>query len=60
MPGTSDPIVAYLVHRGVLVGIMVMVVISFGYLLFRWTPEIVDWVTSSIQTVQDAFTWELF
>lgn len=60
MPGTQDPTIAYLVHRGVLVGVMLMILISFGYLLFQWAPEILEWVISSVQAVRNAFTWELF
>lgn len=60
MPGTHDPTIAYRVHRAALVGVMIMVLIGFGYLLLHWTPALVDWVSSAVHAVRDAFTWELF
>lgn len=60
MPGTQNPTTAYLVHRGALVGVMIMIVLGFGYLLLGWAPGIVEWVISSVSAVRDAFTWEPF
>ena len=58
-PGPHDPTIAYLVHRGVLIVIVIVITISTGYLVFRGAPDIQEWVTSAIQAVRDEWTsWD--
>ncbi|MDQ3152489.1 MAG: hypothetical protein M3R63_12465 [Actinomycetota bacterium] len=62
-PGLQDPTISYLVHRGVLIGIVITIALGFGYLVFQWTPGIQESVISAIQAVRDEWTswgWELF
>jgi hypothetical protein len=61
-PGPHDPTIAYLVHRGVLIGIVLAIALSTGYLVFRGAPDMQEWVISAIHTVRDEWTswrWEL-
>jgi hypothetical protein len=62
-PGPQDPTIAYLVHRSALVGIVITIALSTGYLVFRGAPGIQEWVLSAVQGVRDAWTswhWRLF
>lgn len=62
-PGPHDPPIAYRVHRGVLIGIMLVIALSTGFLVFSGTPDIQTWVISAIQAVRDVWTswdWSLW
>lgn len=61
--GPQDPTLAYLVHRGALIGIVIAIAISTGYLVFRGAPGMQEWVISAVQGVRDVWTswhWRLF
>lgn len=61
-PGPQDPTIAYRAHRGVLIGIVLTITVSTGYLVFREAPVLQQWVTSTIQAMRDEWTswhWSL-
>lgn len=60
--GPQDPTIAYLVHRAALLGIVITIALSTGYLLFCGALDLQEWVISAIQGVRDVWTswhWRL-
>ncbi|MGH3533132.1 MAG: hypothetical protein ACRDQG_00240 [Pseudonocardiaceae bacterium] len=55
-PGPQDPTITCLVHRGVLIGVVLTIMLSAGYLVFRGAPGLQLWVISAIQAVRDEWT----
>jgi hypothetical protein len=53
VPGPQDPTTAYLVHRGLLAGMVLSFLLATGYLIFHMLPDIQHWVASAIQSVHD-------
>lgn len=61
-PGPQDPTIDYLVHRGALIGLVLVIVLCTGYLVFQVAPGLQQWVLSAIDAVHDEWTswgWEL-
>lgn len=58
-PGPQDPTIAYLVHRGAMIGIVLTNTFSIGCLVFRGAPDLQLWMISVIQAVRDEWTsWD--
>lgn len=45
MPGPQDPTIAYLVYRGVLVGIVIILLLTTVYLVIQLLLGISEWAT---------------
>ncbi len=61
-PGSDDPIIAYQVHRGALIVIVITMTLLTGYLVFHDAPGMREWVISAIEAVRDKWTswhWNL-
>ena len=62
-PGPQHPTISYLVHRGVLIGIVLTITLSTGYLVLSAAADLQLWVISAIQAVRDEWTswnWSLW
>jgi hypothetical protein len=60
--GPQELPIAYHVHRGLLIGIMLAFTFGTGYLVFRGLPDLQLWVLSAIQAVRDewaSWDWDL-
>lgn len=60
--GPQDPTITYLVHRAALIGIVITIALTTGYLLFCGAPDVKKWVISTIHGVRDVWTswhWRL-
>lgn len=58
-PGPNEPTIGYRVHRGALIGIVITIALSTGYLVFRGETDIQEWVISAIQEVRGVWTsWD--
>jgi hypothetical protein len=54
--GPQDPTIAYRVHRGVLIGIVIILLLATGYLVIQLLPGVQEWVASAIETVHDVWS----